>query len=191
MSNKNYFTIAGIATGTLNDLVENLMRGMEISDPVEAVRRINSREWLPFKPANFWREDGLIHLKVTSDGTDNESWINYFKKQGFNVESSAKKILRSMIPTSGVTTEVVVYEDAVNINRSLHKKLNLEVACLIRKNFTDQDLKIMGLRKILIYHNLIAGPNLLTVSRCGIGNWLDTSYFEVEDRIGSGVAFAV
>ena len=187
--NNNGFAIADITTGQLNALVKNLMSEMGIDDPIEAVRRINSREWLPFKPNNFWREDGLIHFKVVSDGTTNEEWLKYLLKQGFNVDASAKKMISYMNTTKGVVTEVVICEDAWSINQRLGKKLTTETACLIRKMFSDKDLQNMGLFNILVFHN--TGPNLLSIHRSGVGNWLSTDYLEIRDEPGRGVAFAV
>lgn len=189
MSNNNGFAIADIATGQLNALVKNLMRGMEIDDPVEAVRRMNSREWLPFKPANFWRENGLIYFAVVSHGMTPSNWIDTFNNRGFNVDIPAKKAILSMEPTKDVVTKIVVCEKADDIRQRLNKKISVEAACLIRLMFSDQDLKNMGLFSILAFH--ANSQNLLSINRRGIGKWLGFDYLEIKDEPGRGVAFAV
>lgn len=189
MSNKNGFAIADIATGQLNALVKNLMRGMEIDDPVEAVRRMNSREWLPFKPTNFWRDNGLIYFAVVSHGMTPTNWLDTFNNRGFNVDITAKKAIQRMEPTKDVVTKIVVCENAADIKQRLNKKISIEAACLIRLMFSDQDLKNMGLFNILAFHS--DGPNLLSINRRGIGKWLSFDYLEIEDMPGRGVAFAI
>ena len=54
MSKKNgEFAIANVLPGKLNALVKNLMRMMGISDPIEAVRRINAGEWIVSTVVNY------------------------------------------------------------------------------------------------------------------------------------------
>ena len=60
------FAISEVLPGKLNTLVENLMRQMNINDPNEAVRRINSGEWNVFKKSNDWR--AMSYLEVSSHG---------------------------------------------------------------------------------------------------------------------------
>ena len=46
MSTTNDFAISDITVGRLNALVKNIMFQMNINDPEEAVRRVNSGEWI-------------------------------------------------------------------------------------------------------------------------------------------------
>ena len=67
------FAIADVLPGKLNALVKNLMRQTGETDPNEAVRLVNSGEWVISKPTRSWREEGgVIFFSVTSDGTTGE-----------------------------------------------------------------------------------------------------------------------
>ncbi|PIT98507.1 MAG: hypothetical protein COT71_00465 [Candidatus Andersenbacteria bacterium CG10_big_fil_rev_8_21_14_0_10_54_11] len=64
------FVTAEVLPGKTNALVKNLMRPMEIDDPNEAVRRVNSGEWIVVQREPRWREeDRIIYFTVTSGGT--------------------------------------------------------------------------------------------------------------------------
>lgn len=52
----NGFVIAEVMPGKLNALVKNLMHQMDLTDPNEAVRRINSGELALSEPYRQWRE---------------------------------------------------------------------------------------------------------------------------------------
>jgi len=212
MSIQNEFAIADIKSGQLNGLVKNLMRQMNIFDPCEAVRRINSGEWTVAIPAKKWREvDGVIHFIVTSDGTTGEQWITRLEKAGKKISKEAKYILRSpdFKPTSGVTTEIVVLKGMLfsddnritaNIRAEADKRgltvLNAEAACLIREMFMDQDLADMGLYWIVVMHEPIndsdGNPYLLYAFRYDDDSWLNTYYVNPGSRWfrGNGFAFA-
>ena len=74
MSNSECFAISSIEPGKLNALVKNIMKQMEISDPHEAVRRMNSKEWIVSQSPRKWREeDGVIYLSVVSNGWTGKS----------------------------------------------------------------------------------------------------------------------
>jgi hypothetical protein len=57
------FAISDVLPGKLNALVKNLMSSMRITDPNEAVRRINSGEWT------------IISTKVLEEYKEKISWI--------------------------------------------------------------------------------------------------------------------
>lgn len=196
MDNKNEFVIAEVMPGKLNALVKNIMRQMVVDDPNEAVRLINSGEWVVSKPTRCWREqDGVIYLSVTSDGTTGSEWIARLEKKGFRVSDYAKSILLSpdFKPTSGITTEIAIlkgmlFEDSNRITEKIRAeaerrkltKPNAEVACLIRENFSDEEIEAMGLWWIVIMHEPINDsdgvPFLLLALRYDAVRWL-ASYF--------------
>lgn len=186
------FVIANVTPGKLNALVKNIMWNMDINDPSEAVRRINAGEWLVKKPTLFRKEKGLIRFSVTSDGTTPVEWIVRFKMMGVNVSGGALRSLYSLKPTTGITTEIVIYEDEHRIKNQIDSldHLTTENACLIRYKFSDQDLKDMGLHKIIVKMGATKS-NFLSVHSCGKGNWLDTDYFEWESFSGQGLACKV
>lgn len=160
-----------------------------------------------------WREkDGVIYLSVTSDGATGPEWIERLEKKGFRVSDYAKSVLRStdFKPTTGITTEVAIlkgslYEDSNRITKKIREDATdrhlmmpaAEVACLIRENFSDEDIEAMGLVWIVTMHEPIndsdGGPDLLSAIRRGGGRWFDTRWDGPDfgwDR-GSGFAFAV
>ena len=160
-----------------------------------------------------WREeDGVIYFSVTSDGTTGEDWIKRLEGNSFRVGDYAKQVLRSpdFKPTNGVTTEVAVlkgmlFEDNNRITKEIRaeadkrklSKPNAEVACLIRENFSDEDIKAMDLIWIVAMHEPIkdsgGNPSLLNANRCGVGRWLDAYYDGPDNRWDRayGFAFAV
>lgn len=192
----NEFVIANVLPGKLNALVKNLMSQMGIEDSNEAVRRINSGEWIVTVPVHRWREEnGVIYLTVTSDGTTGEAWITRLECKGVRLSEYTKRILRSkdFKPTSGVTYEVAVLKGSLfsdddrtvqNI-RDKANEMNLttpnaEVACLIREQFSDKEIEAMGLWYIVAMHEPIkdsgGDPRLLAAHRDGGGRWLHAYY---------------
>ncbi len=190
--NAELFAIAEVMPGKLNALVKNIMRQTGEADPNEAVRLVNSGEWVVSKPTRSWREeDGVIYFSVTSDGTTGEDWIKRLEGNGFRVGDYAKQVLRtpSFKPTSGVTTEVAVLKGMLfGDNDLITKKIraeadkrklfkpNAELACLIREKFKDKEIEQMGLWYIAAMHEPIndsdGGPRLLGARRYGDGRWL-------------------
>lgn len=124
-----------------------------------------------------WREkNGVIYLSVTSDGTTGPEWIERLKKKYFRVSDDAKSVLLSsdFKPTSGVNMEIAILKSSLFMNafssedpttrriraeadkRKLTKP-NAEVACLIREEFSDEDLEPLGLGQIVTMHEPIKG----------------------------------
>ncbi len=191
------FAISGVETGQLNAMVKNAMRQMGITDAKEAVRRVNSGEWIFSEVTRSWHEqDGVIDLgTVTSDGTTGPEWIKRLEKKGFRVSDWAKSVLKSkdFKPTNGVTSHIVVlkgklWKDSDRITSNIRaeadrrkfEKPNAEVACLIREKFTDEEIEAMGLWWIVAMHEPIkdsAGvPSLLHARRRDGGLWLNAAY---------------
>ncbi len=115
-------------------------------------------------------ENGVIRLSVTSDGRTGKNWVTDFKKKGFGVNASTKSVLRSRYyePTVGITSSVVIlrgdlfprndlvsYKICTEAERRRLIKPNAEVACLVRKKFSDKELEEMGLLWIVVFHNPI------------------------------------
>ena len=188
----NEFAIAEVATGKLNALVKNIMRQTGTSDPNEAVRLVNSGEWILTNPVRRWREqDGVIYFSVTSNGMTGPQWIEHFEKKGIQLSKWAKDVLLSpdFKPTNGVTTEVAVlkgmlFEDNDRVTSKIRAeagkrklvKPNAELGCLIRDMFTDEEIAAMGLVWIVAFHEPIKDsdgvPVLLSAARDGAGPWL-------------------
>ena len=206
----NEFAIAEVATGKLNALVKNIMRQTGTSDPNEAVRLVNSGEWILTIPVRRWREqDGVIYFSVTSNGMTGPQWIEHFEKKGIQLSKWAKDVLLSpdFKPTNGVTTEVAVlkgmlFEDNDRVTSKIRAeagkrklvKPNAELGCLIRDMFTDEEIAAMGLVWIVAFHEPIkdsdGDPCLLSADRYGAGRWLSACYGGPGIRWGRGGGFA-
>ena len=210
------FAIAEVMPGKLNALVKNIMHQTGEADPSEAVRLVNSGEWVVSKSTRSWREeDGVIYFSVTSDGTTGEDWIKRLEGNGSRVGNYAKQVLRSpdFKPTNGMTTEVAVlkgmlFEDNDRITKNIctfaeafrtpdKRKLGKpepELACLIREKFTDKEIEAMGLWYIVAMHEPINDPNgvpdLLDANRSVGGPWLGACIGRPGDRWDRGVGFA-
>jgi len=135
---------------------------------------------------------GIIYLPpVTSDGTTGPQWIERLERKDFRLNDYTKRVLCSddFKPTNGETTEAAVFKGMLftDNDRTTKKvralaealkftKPNAEVACLIRENFSDEDIEAMGLWWIVAMHEPIISdgyPRLLGASRGGDGRWLD------------------
>ncbi|MDP2704519.1 MAG: hypothetical protein Q8P01_04910 [bacterium] len=179
----------------------------------EGVDRFLRDELSVSSPSRSWREeDGVIYFGVTSDGTTGEDWITRLESKVFCVSDYAKQVLRSpdFTPTSGVTTEVAVlkgmlFEDNDRITKKIRTdadkrklvKPNVELACLTREKFTNEEIEAMGLWYIVAMHEPINDPGgdplLLRANRHGDGRWLGAcgGRPDVGWRRGIGFAFAV
>lgn len=200
------FASADLTAGQLNAIVKKL------GGHDGAIKFLQGKLTVS-EPTRNWREqDGVIYLSVTSDGTTGPEWIKRLEKKGFRLSDYAKSVLRSpdFKPTKGVTTEIAIlkgmlFEDRDRITSNIRdlasqRKLttpNAEVACLIRENFSDEDIEAMGLIWIVTMHEPIkdsdGDPSLLIADRDGGGRWLDTYCDKPDSRWsrGDGFAFAV
>ncbi|MEK7552092.1 MAG: hypothetical protein AAB534_01620 [Patescibacteria group bacterium] len=159
-----------------------------------------------------WREEnGVIYFSVTSDGTTGEGWMKWFDENFYPLSDEARTLLRSpfFVATSGVTTEIAVLKVgfipvverttlAIRIRASQRdlRVPNAEVVCLIRRMFTNDQIREMGLYWIVALHNpLHCGnePFFLVARWHSTQPWL-VAYCvkptDVWDQDG-GVAFAV
>ncbi len=215
------FAIAEVLPRKLNAMVKRIMRQMGINDPNEAVRRINSEEWVVSKAIiSNWRGlSGVISLGTfTSDGTTGSQWINRLELNGSIITGLAKDVLnsKSFKPTNGLTFEIVVlkgmlWEDGDRITRMIREgaysgnfaggnKLidpNPEFACLIREKLSNKEIEDMNLNHIVVMHKSIndsdGDPSLLGLHCIG-GKCLDTLIEGYDDDWGGdcyGFAFAL
>lgn len=200
------FASAGYTAGQLNAIVKLLKKQAGEDGP----ERFLQGELTISEPVRRWREqDGIIYFSVTSDGTTGSEWIKRLEEKCFRVGNYAKSVLRSpdFKPTSGVTTEVAVlkgmlFEDDDLITKKIRaeaekrkfQKPNAEVACLIRENFSDEEIKAMELWWIIVMHEPImdsgGDPRLLGAGRDGGGRWLRACYDGPDRRWGRGGGFA-
>ncbi len=196
------FASADLTAGQLNAIVKKL------GGHDRAIKFLQDKLSVS-EPTRNWREqDGVIYLSVTSDGTTGPQWIERLEGKGFRLSDYAKSVLRSpdFKPTFGVTTEIsilngMLFEDCDRITSNIRdlaaqRKLttpNVETACLIRENFSDEDIEAMALIWIIIMHEPITGiagdPRLLGVGRSVDGRWLGAYYDKPDDRWNRGGGF--
>lgn len=160
-------------------------------------------------PIRWLEQADIIYLSVTSDGTTGPKWIKRLEKKGFRLSDYAKSVLRSpdFKPTYGVTTEINIlrgclFEDRDRITKNIRDMAlkrnlstpNVEVGCLIRENFSDEDIEAMGLWWIVAMHEPIkdsdGDPYLLYAGRDNDGRWLRAYFDDPDDGWGRGSGFA-
>jgi len=198
--------------GKLNALLKNQTSQMDIKDPNEMVRRINSGEWKVVPVIkNYWedKKNKVYRLSVVSGGTTGPEWIERLEKKNFKIEPEARMALLSsnFKPTKNVTREIVILKKdffckgekrkVTNkdvILQATNKKLiipHIEVACLIRELLSDKDLKKMNLLSIVIMHNPVCinveslpknFPIILAASRHNQGNLLNSFSGETDNN---------
>ena len=182
------FASADYTHGQTNAMIKKLISQGGPGGPMKFLRG----EISVSEPERKWKErDGVIYFSLTSNGKTGPEWITYLEGKGFRLSSEAKFLLNSkdFIPTNGITYEVEVLKGMLwNDNERTTEKIrgeaanrtlldpNSELACLIRDAFSDEELKEMGLRWIVVFHKPIkdsdAGPCLLGADRCVDGQWL-------------------
>ncbi len=212
------FASADLTAGQLNAIVKKL-------GGQEASLKFLRGELSVYEPTRNWREqDGIIYFSVTSDGTTGEEWVARLKEKGFQMDFDAESVLLSadFKPTTGITTEVAVlkgtlFEDKDRIAKNIRKVAsdheleipNAEIACLIRKMFTDDQIEAMELVWIITMHEPIRDyygtARLLDANCYGSGQYFDTCHggpnnswnhecgfaFAVGSKLVSRVSFAL
>ena len=213
---KGLFVTAKVEPGKLNALVKNLMSQMDTTDPNEAVRRVNSGEWVVQPDPRRREMDGVIYFSVTTNGTSGSDWGSRLEKKGLRIWEWAKDVLNSpdfKPMKAGITLEIAVirgtrFIDSDRTTKNVRAEGNRrgwkhgndispEIACLIREKFTDEELEAMGLWWIVVMHEPIndsdGDPNLLSAFRYDDGRWLDADVdrpgYEWDDD--GGFAFVI
>lgn len=187
---------------------------MFVGRPCEATKNAaDTRGTFAGQPTNSWYEkDGIVYFRITFDGTKGVDWMPRLEKKGFRLGDLAKQMLRSLDfkPTQqGTTVDVAVlrsglfadsdrdteticaYAEACTMpdQRELIRS-NSDLACLIREQFTDEDLKAMGLQFILVMHKSVNGKSLFCVDRDDTGRRLYAYYDRPFIRWGRDGGFA-
>jgi hypothetical protein len=158
-----------------------------------------------------WHEEaGVIYFYVTSYGTSGPQWISQLEADGFKLHDRAKCILRSSdfkTTSCGTTTKVAVirgtlFKDKDRVTKNIRTEAdrlnfsrpNGDLAGMIRKIFSDEELDAMGLWWIVAMHDPINDsdnlPRLLIASRSGEGSSLVTDFPRPEFRWGPRDGFA-
>lgn len=187
---------------------DDALAGMQ--DVIEGKSKRLRLDLIPQK--KWWKANGVICLKVISDGTTGEQWIERLEKKGFKISKYAKELLLSkdFKPTFGVEYTIAVlkgsiFNDTNRVTKRIRdeasaRKLTTpspEVACLIREMFSDEEIKAMGFGWIVTFHKPIkdsdGGLRLLNARLYGDGSWLSARHDSPDDSWldGSGFAFEV
>lgn len=206
--------------GAMNQLADALEKAGFTQDEITKLKQfkdlkgikavLNGQAEITFPEKKWFEENGIIYFSVTSDGTTGEQWIARLESKGFRVSDYAKIILRSKSfkPTTGVAYVIAVlkgelFSDSNRITKKIRAeaesrkltKPNAEVACLIRENFSDEEIEAMGLYWIVAMHepikNFVGSPILLYARRSVLGSWLDIADFgRPDDEWGPSHGFA-
>lgn len=160
--------------------------------------------------AQKWREENnVVYFSVTSRGTTGEGWIERFERKFYRYGECAEHVLRSphFKSTNGVTTRVAILKNMhVRVGNPNTKEICTEagmrklstpapeLACLIREKFTDREIKVMGLTRIVVMHEPIndryGDPRLLYANRHDGGRRLDAYRSMPAEGWPQGVGFA-
>lgn len=117
----------------------------------------------------FTEEEGLIRFSVPAEGMIGSKWLKYFEKEGIGLSARIRNMILSgwFKPTVGMINFVIVRGDlfpegecnARNVRRFAGSKklklLEMESVCIIRKYFSDEDLEVIGISRILIMSKVI------------------------------------
>lgn len=181
------FASTSLTAGQLNEIVEKL-------GGHDAALRFLRDEFVVFEQIRRWREvDGVIYLTVTLDNpTLGDEWISRTEMKGNRAGDCVKSVLRSkkFMPSVAGTYEVAILrgllvEDSDRTTQNIRAKAkemnfrtpNADIACLIREQFTDEEIEAMGLSWIVTMHepieDAVRDPNFLTVRLNDGGRWLD------------------
>lgn len=149
-------------------------------------------------------------LKLTSNGLTGKSWTQELESKGCNVGMYAKQLLLSpdfKCSKKGTEYDIVIYdlEDLTDKDYITTKEVrekaqalgcktpNAEIACLIRENMSDKEIKDMGMRYITVMHepieDSVRDPDLLCVNRNDDGRWLGTARDSSDFRWFRGAGF--
>jgi hypothetical protein len=159
----NDFAAAPYTIGQLNALVKMMKK--QAGD--NAVERFLSGQ---LKVSELWHEEnGIIYFSVTSNGVTGSEWVKRLESKGIVLNDRAIELLfYALKPSNGITTRIAVLKEnffsSDNIVPESFRILvaneqnfvisNLEIACLIRDKFTDNDIKTMGLDSIVVMHHM-------------------------------------
>ncbi len=172
------FLISDITTGKLNALVKKIMKQTGSTDPEEAIRHVNSGEYVVMLPPLLSESEGIVTYSVISDGTTPLDWHNRLKKNfqvGFNAKLAlSDPLTESFMPTNGTKRTLVILKGKLfrKKDRTFEKikefaasrnmiTPHAEVSCLLREKLTNDEIKAMGLRTIIVMHEPIMTPYFL------------------------------
>lgn len=165
----------------LNKFLNTIMKQIGETNPVKAVSLINTGEVYLSNIKTGWKnDDGVVSFSVISDKTSGPQWLKRLKNKGIYVDDLAKKMLLSkeFKPTDEMVTKVAIFRVPYAMfgeagplptaeAKGLIESINgMELACLIRDKFTNQQFLLMGCSMLVIsvgeYYFYVTGGNKQT-----------------------------
>jgi len=158
----------------------------------------------------WYGKDGVIYFDIAASlDITGHQWILRLKEKGYRFSDCAKSVIYSdgFKTTPGVTIKIVVLKGILfeYWNRTIEKisadadkrewgKPDAEAACLIREMFTDEEIRAMGLQRIIVMSEPINDsrgvPRLLGVNGGGHGRLLSAYRVKPDLKWGDHVGFA-
>lgn len=155
-------------------------------------------------------KNGIIRSKVIANGWTGPEWEKFYDENGYQLTDDTRKFLNSpdFKPTpAGTIVHFAVlkgdlfadnHRTTENIRAKARKlkfkKANHDLACLIRKEFTNEEIKEMGIWVIVGMSDTIdisgGGPRLLGAYRDGSKPWLSACYDKLGGRWNRDDGFA-
>ena len=143
---------------------------------------IRGKAEIVYPPKKYRDEEGVVYFQLTSDGTTGEEWIKFLEDESIYTTDQSKKLLLSKYfkPTTGITYEIAVLKgsliakdsggiaiDGKHVTERICQEVKKhelvaphpEVACLIHKKFSFEELRTMGLSQIATMHDPIEGSD--------------------------------
>jgi hypothetical protein len=200
---KESFVIAGIETGKLNAMVKNIMRQMGIDNPEEAIKRVNSGRWHVCPSNRFWREEnGVIYFSVNHNKEANyRGWIERLIRKEFAVENRVETMLSMVnMPLDEVSKVAILKGELFTDDERCFEKIYTEahrcglikpsamISCPIREALAKEDMKAMGLRRIVIMQPI--DGRLLCIHQEINASWLATCQYNTGFMWSKDTGFA-
>ena len=161
------------------------------------MQRILDPSLPPVEPVGrFTEKDGIIRFKLTAPGLTGPEWEKFCDENDHNLSNDVRKFLNSpdFKPTpAGTIIHVAVlkgelFEENLRTTKNVcvkalkmkFKKANHDLACIIRKEFTNKEIEEMGLWLISGMSDPVdvsgSGQVLLGVHRDDCAPWFNAFY---------------
>ncbi len=149
-----------------------------------------------------WREgeDRIIYTTVKAEGITGETWAERLDK-GYRVNGRTRNVLYfAGFTTSKIgTVEVAILKGNSLRRQTLQEALRIakshgltepetDIACLLRSEFSDKEIRSMGFSRIVPVHNL--SGHVLVVNTFASCRMLEAIPYQGDSNWGLGVGFA-
>ncbi len=161
---------SGVAADEFNVMMKTIMSQMDIDDRAEAIRLINSGEWIVSVTKKRWTidEEGIIYIDLpVTMGITGPEWLEKFSVYP---SEETKHILesREFVVTTGKTYKIAIIPGIFfsneertlsNVGREIKtrgwfhgNKISPEVACLLLEYLSLKDMSDLGLAFLEVLH---------------------------------------